>query len=279
MTAAGPSRARRTKTPDQRLRQRELRWENERLAVPYPVDGPKITLGVAWFVVLLGAAYYLPLTVLVPTVGVATAAGLQAGHAWSRQELSDRRSTASVAAIVSASAFFGAFWLGLALVVTSIALLLFAWTVTGASFDNSAVAKTVRAADILARSSLPVGLAAGSLAVLAVDRTAAFVSIVLLVSAYEAGDFLVGSGSANAVEGPLAGLVALALVAVGLYLVLPEPFTKLTLPVFAAVVAVSAPLGQIAASALLPRGNSWAPALRRLDSYLISAPVWVLLVS
>lgn len=256
-----------------RARQRELRWKHHRLAVPYRVDGPKVSLGVLWFLVLLCSAYLWPPAVVPLLTVVAGVAGLQIGHAWSKQELSDRRVAAAVAALVAGSAWFGAFSLGLTLVVAAIGLGLYAWTVAATTSDARA-----RFADVVARASLPAGAAAGGLAVLAAERTPVFVSLVLLVSAYEIGDFLVGSGSANAVEGPIAGLVAMALAACGLFLVLPEPFTQITLPLFVGVAALGAPLGQIGASGLLPRGDSWAPALRRLDSYLISSPLWALLV-
>jgi CDP-diglyceride synthetase len=99
-----------------------------------------------------------------------------------------------------------------------------------------------------------------------------------LISAYESGDFIVGSGSANAFEGPLAGLVSLGAVAFLLFLIQPAPFDSFTILLFAALAAVCCPLGQILASGLLPRGNAWAPALRRLDSYLLAAPIWLILV-
>jgi hypothetical protein len=43
---------------------------------------------------------------------------------------------------------------------------------------------------------------------------------------------------------------------------------------FAALAAVACPLGQLLASALLPAADAKAPALRRLDSLLLLAPVW-----
>ena len=128
------------------------------------------------------------------------------------------------------------------------------------------------------RSSIPVGLAAGSLAGLTDVGFGAVLALILLTSAYETGDFLVGSGSANALEGPLSGLVALGTVLFILWIVAPAPFTASSIVLFGALAAVCCPLGQIFASALLPRGAAWAPALRRLDSYLISAPLWLLLL-
>ena len=70
----------------------------------------------------------------------------------------------------------------------------------------------------------------------------------------------------------------MVVVSAALYIVLPAPFTTDSFPLFVILTAVAAPLGQIAGSAVLPRGDSWAPAVRRLDSYLIAAPLWLLLM-
>ena len=47
---------------------------------------------------------------------------------------------------------------------------------------------------------------------------------------------------------------------------------------FAVLAAVTCPAGQILASAMLPSASVRAPALRRLDSWLIVAPAWAGLV-
>ena len=75
----------------------------------------------------------------------------------------------------------------------------------------------------------------------------------------------------------MAGLVSLGVVAFLLFLVQPAPFDSRSILLFAVLAGVCCPLGQILASGLLPRGNAWAPALRRLDSYLLAAPIWLLL--
>ena len=134
-----------------------------------------------------------------------------------------------------------------------------------------------RFTEILIRSSLPAGLAAGSLLALRVDEPGAFLAVVALVSAYETGDFLIGSGSPNAVEGPVAGLVAMAVIGYGLTVFPPDPFTSTSIPAFVLLAAIGAVLGPVAASAILPRGIAWSPGLRRLDSYLLTAPMFLLL--
>jgi hypothetical protein len=44
--------------------------------------------------------------------------------------------------------------------------------------------------------------------------------------------------------------------------------------VFGGLTAVLAPMGQLAASLILPSAVAKAPALRRLDSLLLLAPLW-----
>lgn len=260
---------------------REARWQNHRLAVPYPTDGPKVTFGLLWFFLLIGGAglgvYFDDAAVAsVAVAGVAAPvaglAGLQTGNAWF-PSLSATRGWTAVAAYLGAIAGFYGPWgvlVGFALAMTTV---LFYVVLYRGHRRSSA-----ELLDVLVRSAIPVGLAVSSLAALATVGIGAQISLILLVSAYEAGDFVVGSGSANAVEGPLAGLVSLGAMTFLLFLVQPDPFDASTILLFAALAAISCPLGQILASALLPRGNAWAPALRRLDSYILIAPIWLLLL-
>lgn len=233
-----------------------------------------MVLGVCWAVSLLSAvAVAAPLAAVV-LAPVAAVAGLQAGHAWSHREPADRWACSLGAGAVAAAALAGVAALGAGLLAVTAGLLAYAMLLPVRPGTNR-----MRFSEVLMLSALPAGLGAGSLLALATDHSQAFVSLVALISIYEMGDFLVGSGSTNALEGPLAGLTGSVLVAVALYLVLPDPFTAAELPFFAAVATLGAPLGQMAASALLPTGAEWAPALRRLDSYLLAAPVWLVLLA
>ena len=45
-----------------------------------------------------------------------------------------------------------------------------------------------------------------------------------------------------------------------------------------ALAAVCCPVGQLVASALLPDPDSPAPALRRIDSFLVLGPLWAFLL-
>lgn len=256
-----------------RAQAREQRWQHNRLAVPYRTDGPKITFGILWFGAVVGATAYGPLAVAAVVAAVAGLAGLQAGYAWFPELLVTRWWTAMAAFIAGLGGFIGPVGLfaGLGLAVA----VLLVYLITNPIHHRP----PGELLDVLFRSSLPLGLAAGSLAALAEFDRGAVISLVLLVSAYEMGDFLVGSGSANAVEGPISGLVALAAVVFILWVVSPTPFTARSMVLFGALAGVCCPLGQIYASALLPRGSAWAPAVRRIDSYLLAAPLWLILLT
>lgn len=265
----------------QRARAREARWNNNRYAIPYPTDGPKVSFGVLWFLLLIGAVLLgesaddsavSAAAVSVIVAPVALLAGLQAGHAWFPNQGATRSWTAAAASVAGASGAAGAIGVPIGLVLAFVAVMFYVLLYRGHRRTSSQLL------DVLCRSALPAGLAAASLAAIGTVGTGAQISIILLVSAYEAGDFVVGSGASNAIEGPLAGLVSLGAMAFILFLVQPAPFDSTTILLFAVVAAICCPLGQLLASALLPRGNSWAPALRRLDSYLLTAPIWLVLL-
>ncbi len=293
------AKERRTAAMQNRNKVRQQRWKNERYAVPYRTDRPTISLSVLWFVAIVLAIVLSQWAVAVVAVVVAGIAGLQTGHAWAFHAPSDRRVAAGFAALTALSGLAGTFGLGLACVILSFAA--FAYSLSGVdhhiSGASSAEDGTQKSASprlqnrpqsqqaalldftgILIRSSIPVGLAAGSLVALTGRGVGAAIALVILVSAYEVGDYLVGTGSANAIEGPIAGIAVLAVAGAALAITQPSPFDGPRAVLFAVLTAICCPLGQILGSAILPRGDSWAPGLRRLDSLLITGPLWLLLL-
>jgi hypothetical protein len=269
----GGHRDRRDSRFRRRAQARELRWQQNRFAVPYPTDGPKVTFGVLWFALILAAAAYAPITVALLASLVAGLAGLQTGYAWFPRFGQARVWMAAAAFFAGVGGFLGPFGIVAGCGVAGILLLVYA------ILYPSPTRIAPELIDVLLRSSLPAGIAAGSMAALAEFELGALTSLIVLVSAYEAGDFLVGSGSSNAFEGPISGLVALGSVLFILWIITPAPFTARSVTLFGALAAVCCPLGQIFASTLLPRGIAWAPALRRLDSYLLVAPLWLVLLT
>jgi hypothetical protein len=98
--------------------------------------------------------------------------------------------------------------------------------------------------------------------------------LLALVSVYDAGAYLVGTGAASAWEGPAAGVAALIPVTIFASVVLIPPFSGAEPLLLGVLAAVLAPAGPVAASALLGDRSAHAPALRRLDSLLLLGPLW-----
>jgi hypothetical protein len=140
----------------------------------------------------------------------------------------------------------------------------------GARFAGGA--GRVAAAGIMMLALVPA-LGAACVVLVRADSVIAAVVLVVVASAYELGDYIVGSGASNPIEGPLAGITTATLVALPLALVLVEPFDTggVALLVFA---AAACPFGQILASAALPGAGAPAPALRRIDTLLLLALIW-----
>lgn len=266
-------RANRSARVRRKVQAREARWQRNRLAVPYRTDGPKVTFGVLWFALLLGSILTSISSLAMLVALVAGLAGLQIGHAWFPEFPPTKWWTAAAATLTSLGGYVGL--LGIAAGVALGLMVLLIYTVVNPVHHRP----FPDLLDVLARAAIPVGIAAGSLVGLMDVGIGVIVSLVVLVSAYEVGDFLVGSGSSNAVEGPISGLVSLGAALFILWIAAPAPLTDRSVLLFGAVAAVCCPLGQILASGLLPRGNAWAPALRRLDSYLLAAPLWLVLLA
>jgi hypothetical protein len=244
-----------------------FRWV-ERLVSGYDLDGPIVRLGVAWFVVALLAAWAGMVAVAVLFGLVAAVAALQTGAAWRRARLRPHQLLAGVGAlVVTLAALFG-------IAATGLALLLFVGACVAVSYLVPGRVPPLMRASITVRCGFFVGLAAAS-AVL-IDRTdaAALVALIVLVSGYEVGDFLVGTGASNPVEGPVAGIAAVIVLTFAVSAFEFPPFESGSAWVFGGLVAVLAPLGRFGAAILLPGPDARVPALRRLDSYLLVTPVW-----
>jgi len=232
------------------------------VAVVYDIDGPRVRLGLAWFALaVVGSA--------VGALGLAGVYGLtaaiaaaQTARAWRKGRRRERPLEALAAAGAVALPIAAALstpLLGLALLGVVAACIVAAGPSVGA--------RTLQCA-------LWPGAAAASVVVSYRFEPLAAAALIASVSAYEVGDYLVGSGARNALEGPVAGAAAVLVVGSSAGLVafgLPDG-------VFMAVLAAAlCPLGQLAASLVLPSARASASALRRLDSLLVLGPVWAYL--
>ncbi|MEZ5226955.1 MAG: hypothetical protein R2710_09825 [Acidimicrobiales bacterium] len=115
MTTSSPPtrRVRRQLRAEQRMQAQEQRWRQQRFAVPHRVDGPKVTLGVAWFLGLLAATTLTPKLVAIFVLPAAAIAALQTAHAWEREASIDRQLAAGLTVVVAATGLFdSALWWG-----------------------------------------------------------------------------------------------------------------------------------------------------------------------
>ncbi len=252
---------------------RLTRLAESRFGIVYDIDGPRVRLGVVWFVAALVAMYLGIGALALLVAAIAALAAAQTAQAlrtrWRRPNLAV---SAGVAGLIPVAAAWGTALAGLVIIVGSIAAV-----ATAGALSQRRRDPLVDAAAVV-RSAVFVGLAASSLVMLYRFDIGSAVTLVLMASAYEIGDYLIGSGASNPFEGPFAGLLAVVMATGALAVVPPPPFSGASLWFYALVVAVAVPIGQVLASAILPRAGASAPALRRLDSYLFVGPLWLMLL-
>ena len=222
-----------------------------------------------WFLLALAAVAIGPLPTAVVYGGVAAVAAAQAARCWrQRRQRPHELVSAVLAGAMGLGACLGAGGAGLAL----LAGVVVAYLVARA--DTSSPNPAIVDAGWTVQCALPVGLVAASMVLLGRLDQGSAIGLLLLASAYEVGDFLVGSGTRNPFEGPVAGGAAIVVVT---FILSALPISALSFGeawLFGGLVLVLAPAGQLLGSAILPRANAPATALRRLDSLLIAAPVW-----
>lgn len=241
----------------------------DRLVSGYDLDGPRVRMGVLWFAVALGAAIVGTVAVALLFGLVAGAAALQTVAAWRHVRRRPSRLVAGGGAVVLALAAT----LGIAL--TGLATLgMVAGAIAAAVVDPRRRDAPVVTAGFTLRSGFLVGLAAASAVFLSRTDTAALITLIVLVSAYEMGDYLVGTGASTPIEGPVAGIAAVLVLTFAVAVFEFAPFESGPAWVFGGLAAALAPLGRFVAPVLAPSADARVPALRRIDSYLLVAPVW-----
>lgn len=246
-----------------RAKQARPRWP---YAVVHDVDGPKVRLGIAWFAATAVACLVSRPLLAVVLAGAAAFAADQLVRLHDAALSSDVRRlleepTRLVAVLGAASmplaAAAGSDTLAAAMVATAL---------LGVVALGGRVVVPVFAA-------LPIGLAAASPVLLHRLGPASALFLLLLVAAYDAGDFVVGTGAGTTWEGPAAGVAAVAVVGFATTVLTPRPLLEEGAATLALLVAMLAPLGPPVASLLIGNGARRARYVRRLDSLLIAGPV------
>jgi hypothetical protein len=136
--------------------------------------------------------------------------------------------------------------------------------------------------DALLTASIALTVGASAAVVPVVRAELGFTAAVVLllsVHAYEASAFLIGAGSRHRWEGAVAGAASVAALALAAAAVLVPPFRGASAWVLGAVAIALTSAGRRAASAVLPTTDAFAPALRRLDGFLLTGPVWAVIAA
>lgn len=233
--------------------------------LPKP-DGPHARLGVLWFIAACAACALGTIAVAVLFGAIAAVAAMQTVRVWSDTGRRAVPVLAGVAAVVvPVAALVGPIGFAAGIVVA-----------VGAVLVGGAVLRS----DVIVglRSAIIPAIAAGSVVLIGRTDMGALVVLLILVSAYETGDYLMGSEAGSVFEGPLSGIAAVLVVTFAEAVFQLGPFETRAGWVFGALVAVLAPLGAPLASALAPTAASAGPALRRLDAWFVVAPVWGLML-
>lgn len=228
----------------------------------------------AWFVAVFAALGIGRALGDFPLIGVlyAAAAAIAAAQivdAWEGARANIlRRCAMAIAALVGLSASFGAGALGAALIAAVVIGI-----IAGAT-EVLARRPLLPATALVLQASLPTGLVAAAVVLATRYEIGAGVILLAMVMAFDLGDFLIGSGAGSLLEGPVAGGLMIVLVAAVAAIIGAPPFHGTLVWAFAVGAMVLCPLGQVAASWLLPDAATRAPALRRLDSLILVGPAW-----
>ncbi|MGQ0521334.1 MAG: hypothetical protein ACT4PX_09325 [Actinomycetota bacterium] len=233
------------------------------------VVGPHARLGVVWCVVWVAAltAGRWPLALLLaPCAGLA---GVQAARTWRSRPRPAPPAAGAGAALLVLAAPAGPLAVGVA-----------AAAVTAVVLAGAAMAGPRRADPVLTLVIAgSIGLAAASPVLLLRSGLVPVFVLLALVSVHDASVYVVGTGARSGWEGPAAGMASMAAVTLAVAAVLVPPFRGVTPWVLGGLAIALTPLGPYAGSALLGHQGARVPALRRLDSLLVVAPVWCLVAA
>ncbi len=251
-----------------------------RLLVEPDITGPRVRMGVLWFLLAMAAVTSGRMWISLLLGAVSALAGYQITKAWgpprrkrkkgtkrSRGEDAikvDARVAAGVAGVVPLLAGYSTGAAGAGLILAPILVIGYHAT-KGGTFPSAV--PTLFGAIAPALAAVPI--------VLTVRLNLwAGLFLIMAVSLYDAGSFLYGSGAGARWEGPVAGVIGILAVTFTMAVFHPNPFTPVSVALSGAILAVACPLGQIMASKFLPVPDAKARGLRRLDAYLVAAPVF-----
>ncbi|MFN8050170.1 MAG: hypothetical protein U0Q22_01910 [Acidimicrobiales bacterium] len=248
-------------------------------SVRQQVGGPRLRLGTIWFLILLICLASGSALVTIVFAAVAAVAGLQTAGAWRLRKVAVNQVVAAAgAALLPLAAWLGLRAVGVVLFLLVIAAVVLGadTTLDGSSFAVDRLKANLPVASATLRSGMFVGLTAA--AVVQVHRIDAMSLLFLMsvVCVYDSGDYLVGSGASNRFAGPLAGMAGGVVVVAAMTAINPPPLTDDgDVRLLGLLMVLACPLGQMLASWTLPSSRAKAPALRRLDAWMVAAPLFL----
>ena len=242
--------------------------------------------GIVWAAALIGAvaiSSFLTAVLLGAVAVVATASGLRAtevrGRSGSRSRSRSRRPPMVVVAALAAAGLDPI--VALAGPVPGVVLTILSAAAVSAMVLSSGYAKSARPLRAVgSRLVAAVAPAVAAAAVVVARHQGSNLALALVAAAlaYDAGAFLMGNAR-TPLGGPIGvlfGMLSVAVIAVFVAAVMNPPFTGSRPWVVFALIAASAPagvrLGQLV-------GRERLPAVRRMDSLFVMAPVWVVLAA
>lgn len=231
-------------------------------------DGPKVRLGLVWAGLTLIALLVGPVATSLVFAAVALGAAGQTVRSWRRMPARPFRPVAVGGALLCALAGSAG---PLAVVAAAVVA-----TVAAVAAEQFRFGGRRWDARSTAAIAVVVGVGAATPAV-AVDQLGLLPALVLVltVHAVDASTFIVGAGARSRWAGPSAGLASAAAFSVAVAAVLVPPFRGASPWVLGPLVAVAVPAGTMVATMLLGRSEAPVPALRRLDGFLVTGPVWI----
>lgn len=241
----------------------------ERFVLMPQSQGREVRFGIAWFVSFIACAFVGPPAVALLIGALCSVAALQSVMSWKQQHTEVDRPIAAVLPIAAALAsLIGVGLAGLVLAFGTVIAIVMA-----AGAPGRRVGVFARAGTTLRCALLPTVVAI-SVVSMARTSTSALLVLLVLVSAYETGNHLVGTDAGSIFDGPIAGVAAVLVVTFTEATFQFGPFTTHAAWLFGGLVAVGAPLGTPVAAAMVPRAAEVGAALRRLDVWLVVAPLW-----
>lgn len=236
-----------------------------------PVAGPRIRLGVLWFLVAVAAATagrWASAIVWSATAAVGAADLVRVWRDWGgvAEQRGPQRVVAGVlSGLATLAAAIGVGASGAALVLVGVA----------AVVCTVVLARRAQPSPELPLASVLPVIACAPVVLVVLEGPLAALFLIGAVSMYDAGNFLIGAQARRAWEGPVVGVIGVLAVTFTMAALQAQPFDTATAWVAGAVLAVACPLGQAVLTAFLPARDTLAVRARRIDTYLVAAPLFL----